>query len=262
MTTRASSTAQRTGTAQRSATARHGGTARSNGAQPRGTAHAGLSAEMVIDAALQLVESEGSGALSMRRLAADLGVATTTIYWHVGNRDELVVALIRRHAQRMGESVVNGDHPRDRVLSAARNIWTSALSHRNVTALANQVGATTLLHLPLEVTLLAELQAAGLEDGEAADALRAILFCTAGFLVAAWRDEERVPVELQRRALWASVRDPRVSDGALDALAGEPDTQSLFETALVAIVDAALAGCSRSGRGDGGVDPGGDGPDR
>ena len=43
----------------------------------------------ILDRALALVEAEGAEALTMRRLAGELGVATTTIYWHVGNRDDL-----------------------------------------------------------------------------------------------------------------------------------------------------------------------------
>ena len=54
----------------------------------------GLDREDVVDAALALVEGEGAAALTMRRLAAELDVTTTTIYWHAGGRDELVMALI------------------------------------------------------------------------------------------------------------------------------------------------------------------------
>ncbi|MEZ5239979.1 MAG: TetR family transcriptional regulator [Microthrixaceae bacterium] len=104
----------------------------------RDTSHAGLTAEAVVDAALAIVEAEGADALSMRRLASELGVATTSIYWHVGNRDQLLVALIGRLAERLGSSEVHGDDPAEQVRCAARNIWSSARSHRNVTALATR----------------------------------------------------------------------------------------------------------------------------
>jgi len=49
----------------------------------------------VVKAALLLVDEGGTEALTMRRLAGELGVATTTIYWHVGSRDDVVDAVIQ-----------------------------------------------------------------------------------------------------------------------------------------------------------------------
>jgi AcrR family transcriptional regulator len=204
------------------------------------TRHAGLERDDVVDAALALVESGGPDALTMRKLAAELGVAPTTIYWHVGNRDALVLAVIRRQAERQATMRVRGTHQHDRVVSAARNIWRSALAHRNVTALASQVGATTVLELPLEVALLAELDAAGVRGPAGRDALRAILACIAGFLVTAWRREHRLPDELQAGSLWASVDDRRVATETLDALSRPSDLDDVFERTLRAVVGGFL----------------------
>lgn len=38
----------------------------------------------------------------MRKLAAELGTAVTSIYWHVGNRESLLDALVERTVQEMG----------------------------------------------------------------------------------------------------------------------------------------------------------------
>lgn len=208
----------------------------------RSTSHAGLSADAVIDAALMLVETEGGDALTMRRIAADLGVTTTSIYWHVGARDELVLALIGRLAEQLGSAEVSGDTAPLRVTSAAVNIWRNALAHRNVTALASQVGATTLLELPLEVALLAELEAAGVRGERARDAMRAILLCIAGFLVGAWRSEARVPEELRATALWGSLDDDRVSAESLEAMTTAADVEALCESTLATVVAGLLDG--------------------
>ena len=205
------------------------------------TRHAGLDRDDVIDAALALVEEGGADALSMRRLASELGVTTTTIYWHAGSRDELVIALIQRLAERQAHAVVRGRTPADRVRSAARNIWRNAREHRNVTALASQVGATTLLELPLEAALVAELDAAGIRGDAARDALRSILACIAGFLVLAWRSDARVPETLRASALWAGVDDPAISEATRAALARPPDVDALFETTITAVVAAHVA---------------------
>lgn len=43
--------------------------------------------------ALALVRREGAGALSMRRVAADLGVRAASLYWHVRDREDLLDLL-------------------------------------------------------------------------------------------------------------------------------------------------------------------------
>jgi AcrR family transcriptional regulator len=204
------------------------------------TRHAGIERDDVVDAALALVESGGGDALTMRKLAAELGVATTTIYWHVGNRDDLVLAVIARQAERQAATQVRGTTPAERIASAARNIWDNALAHRNVTALASQAGATTLLELPLEIALVAELEAAGLRGPAAADGLRSVLACVAGFLIIAWRREEQVPDELRPAALWASIDDGRLSDDTRAALGRSTDLDALFDSTLASIVDGLL----------------------
>ena len=87
----------------------------------------------------------------MRRLAGELDVATTTIYWHVGSRDDVVDAVIRRHGERLGEQATSGDTPRQRVMSVARHLWESALAHRGITRLAELHGETSVLNKHLEV---------------------------------------------------------------------------------------------------------------
>lgn len=209
------------------------------------TRHAGVDRDDVVDAALAMVEAGGSEALTMRKLAAELGVAPTTIYWHVGNRDDLVLAVVRRQAERQASSRVRGSTPRDRITSAARNIWRNALSNRNVTTLASQAGATTLLELPLEAAIVAELEAAGVTGEDARDALRSILACIAGFLVLAWRDEERVPDDLRPASLWATVEDPRISEATVAALGRPADLDRLFDSTVRSVVDGVLAGTGR-----------------
>ena len=89
---------------------------------------AGLDADEILDRAIALVEDEGAGALTMRRLATELGVATTSIYWHVGNRGDLVTALVGRHGERLAQQQIEGETARDRVQAVARMIWSSAVT--------------------------------------------------------------------------------------------------------------------------------------
>lgn len=55
-----------------------------------------LSRERVLDAAIALADAKGIQGLTMRRLAAELGVEAMTIYYHVPNKDGILDALVER----------------------------------------------------------------------------------------------------------------------------------------------------------------------
>jgi TetR/AcrR family tetracycline transcriptional repressor len=52
-----------------------------------------LSRRVVVEEALKLVDSEGLDAVTLRALAARLGVQAPTLYWHVRNKAQLLEAL-------------------------------------------------------------------------------------------------------------------------------------------------------------------------
>ena len=53
-----------------------------------------LSEETILRGALRLVDAEGLDALTMRRLAAELGVATMSLYGHVTTKDDLLLGVV------------------------------------------------------------------------------------------------------------------------------------------------------------------------
>jgi AcrR family transcriptional regulator len=53
---------------------------------------AALTREGIVDAAIALLDAEGEGGLTFRALAAKLATGAGAIYWHVPNKDELLVA--------------------------------------------------------------------------------------------------------------------------------------------------------------------------
>ena len=67
---------------------------------PRGgrPARAPLSREAIVDAAFRVVDRDGAEALSMRRVAQELGTGAASLYWHVNNKDALVNLMIDRVA--------------------------------------------------------------------------------------------------------------------------------------------------------------------
>lgn len=194
----------------------------------------------MVAVAISLIENEGPAALTMRRLAAELDVTTTTIYWHVGSRDELITEIIRHQSERQAARPITGSSPRERVMCAARHVWDSALDNRAITSLAHQTGTTSLLEHPLEVALVRELEAAGLIGDAAARAMRSILSSVGGFLVLALRNEATIPEERRGPALWANT-SADLDPATIEALTVPADLHGLFESTVQAVVDHHLA---------------------
>ena len=205
--------------------------------RPRTNRHAGLEPTEVLDRAIALVEVEGADALTMRRLATELSVATTSIYWHVGNREQLVTAMVRRHGERMAEAPIIGDTARDRVLVVARLIWEGSLAHRGITRLAGAHGLSSLHAQHLELAMARELQEAGVVGDAARDALRAITACVGGFIVAALLDDA-LPTDHRRTSVLAHLEDPGLNPATRSSLATSSHLPSLFDTTLRAVVDS------------------------
>ncbi|MUN07877.1 TetR/AcrR family transcriptional regulator [Agromyces luteolus] len=55
---------------------------------------AGLSTRLVVAEAVRLADRDGADGLSMRRLAAELGLGAMSLYHYVANKDELLDAMI------------------------------------------------------------------------------------------------------------------------------------------------------------------------
>ena len=53
-----------------------------------------LSRDLVLETALSLVDHEGLGALSMRRLGQELGVEAMSLYHHVANKDDILDGMV------------------------------------------------------------------------------------------------------------------------------------------------------------------------
>jgi AcrR family transcriptional regulator len=56
----------------------------------------GLRLERILDVALDMIDTDGLDAVTMRRLAARLETAHTSLYRHVASRDELLVLCVDR----------------------------------------------------------------------------------------------------------------------------------------------------------------------
>jgi len=133
-----------------------------------------ITADLVIEVAGRIVDEHGADALTMRRLADELGVAVTSIYWHVGNRDELVDALVARLVTDMGTLRARGRDPRERIASLALGLRRKLLQRPQLIALAHERSQTPVMFEPVQTQIADELTALGLTGPDAERALRAL----------------------------------------------------------------------------------------
>ena len=64
-----------------------------------------LTPRTVVEGALALVDAEGLGAVTIRRLAGELGVTPMALYWHFRNKDELLGGVAARIFEEIDLSV-------------------------------------------------------------------------------------------------------------------------------------------------------------
>ncbi|NEB76310.1 helix-turn-helix transcriptional regulator [Streptomyces sp. SID14478] len=205
-------------------------------------ARAPLTRDEVLDAAAALVKQHGPQALTMRKLAAGLGTAVTSIYWHVGNREELLEALVERTVADLGEIRPRGASPQERVVSVARALRRRLRAHPHLVAMVHERGLTERMFLPAQQALVHEVHAAGLRGARAAEAVRAVQFQVVGHVLVE-RNRERSPVQRPGEdELWAERNLAAAEDDRALArvLAAPVDPERLFTASVRALVKSLL----------------------
>ena len=175
-----------------------------------------LTRERVVDVALDIVEAQGVDGLTMRALATKLGVAVTSIYWHVGSKDDLVAALVERVGDQVGQVDTTGRTPERRVLTTARSLRRNLVVHRDLVALAHEVGRHAVVFEPARDALGAAFGEAGLRGARRRAAVDAVVGLVVGSV-------------LTERAVDRSGQPPHT------------DVEAVFDTSLEALVRGLLS---------------------
>jgi len=141
-----------------------------------------LSRERILAAALGLVEQQGVEALSMRKLATELGVEAMSLYNHVANKDAVLDGITEVVLSRMDVPPPTSDWRHDaRALGAAfRRV---ALAHPRTAPLSLTRQLQSGPALPLTEAALDILRRAGFDAGGSVHALRALLAYLVGTLL-------------------------------------------------------------------------------
>jgi AcrR family transcriptional regulator len=150
-----------------------------------------LTRDAIVDAALALLERDGLQGLSMRRLAAELGTGAASLYWHVGDKEELLSLLLDRI---VGESEVvepDAENWQEQVKELARAARRLLESRRDAAQLSMGRIPTGPNSLPVLERYLAVLAAAGLPPRVIAYASDMFALFVGGF---AYEQSMRVPM--------------------------------------------------------------------
>jgi AcrR family transcriptional regulator len=194
-----------------------------------------LSRDQILDTAFEILDSDGIDRLTVRALAAKLGVAVTAIYWHVGDKQALLDGLVERIIAQLGPVQVRGRAPEDRIMSIGRSLRQTLLRQPDLVAVVHRQGRTAALFQPARRVLVRELATAGLDGAEAALAVQAILNLVIGAVLVD-RQVQRQPAQRQTpEELWTADDVPDAPE-LLEHLTHPVDEQKLFDFSLGVLV--------------------------
>jgi len=95
-----------------------------------------LSREAIVDAALRVLDREGSAGLSMRRIAEELGSGAGALYWHVENKEQLVQLVFDRVIGELPLPEVDPENWREQIKQSARDVRASMARHPGLAQLS------------------------------------------------------------------------------------------------------------------------------
>jgi TetR/AcrR family transcriptional regulator, tetracycline repressor protein len=146
--------------------------------RPRGS----LTREEIIKEALALLEQQGPGALSMRRLAERLGVAPNALYTHVRGKADLIDGLIDQvYADLTLERDRSGDWTQQ-LATLSQQIRAHLLAHPAVVPYALQRPGLGPHSLRLGEAIYNVLRPAGFSDQAVVGVVYALLTYILGFV--------------------------------------------------------------------------------
>src|SRR5438270_5479844 len=196
--------------------------------------------ERIVAAGRAWVEAGGVEALSMRKLAAEVGVAPTAIYWHVGSREDLLNAVLDAMVADLPPIAARGTSARARLASVARSIRDQVRATTPTQGLAAELGRTAELAFPGQVALTREMQAAGVEGSDAAQAVRAVLFLVGGFILLEDNFAHRQPGSRTTQDLWRALDDQDIDPGLKRAMNRPTNPDPLFDYAVDRLLASVL----------------------
>jgi len=134
-----------------------------------------LTRDQIVSAAMKLVDENGLDALSMRKLAAELGVGTMSLYYHVPDKSALYDLILDAGLSDVDLAEDDPAEPAEvRVRRIAYAIRAALLRHPHAAVLAMSRSLRTPTQLRPVEKLLQILSEAGLQPAEAMQTVNVI----------------------------------------------------------------------------------------
>lgn len=144
-----------------------------------------LSLDLVVETALAVLDADGLGAVTTRRVAEELGTGQASLYAHVRNKDDLLAHVLERVLADMPLPTARGTW-QQRVLRYGRQTRKGLLAHPGISAVALLSPPSGPGALRRAEWLMALLRGAGLSDRVVSAAVDNITL----FVVASAHEEE------------------------------------------------------------------------
>jgi len=175
---------------------------------------AGLNEAVVIQAAVELIDEEGPGALTLARLAERLGVRSPSLYKHISGlealRQGIAIWAARELARRMSRAAI-GKSGDEAVLAIAQEYRDFAKDHPGLYPLLAQAPDPADLAMEAASTeILAIIQAVlmpyGLEARESLHAIRGLRSLVHGFVSLETAGGFGMPLDIDESFLYLMER--------------------------------------------------------
>jgi AcrR family transcriptional regulator len=163
-----------------------------------------LSKERIVQAALEILDTDGESALTLRALAARLATGSGAIYWHVTNMNELLAATADHVIARAVTGVVSGAEPREAIRAIALGVFDAIDAHPWVGAQLSREPWQSAVHQIFE-GVGGQLQALGVPERAQFDCASALLNYVLGLAGQYAAAARLIPPETDRTAFLETV---------------------------------------------------------
>ncbi|WP_433194918.1 TetR/AcrR family transcriptional regulator [Nocardia sp. CA-107356] len=163
-----------------------------------------LSKERIVETAIEILDTNGEGALTFRALTTRLATGAGAIYWHVANKDELLTAATTAVIVRVMAEVNKGAEPRDAIRAITLGVFDAIDAHPWVGALlSGEPWQSAVLEIFEGIGV--QVQALGVPERAQFDCASAIVNYVLGLAGQYAAGARLLPRETDRSAFLATV---------------------------------------------------------
>ena len=207
-----------------------------------------LSPARIVEVTIEILDTQGEAALTVRELTARLATGRGAIYYHVANKDELLASAADAIIDRVVSMIASGEGPKPAIRRISLGIFDAIDAHPWVgSQLSRDPGQPAVIRIWKAVG--AQLHGLGLTDSARSDAGAALVNYVLGAAAQYAAGARRFPHDADRRGYLEAVAtrwahdetDPLAQERA--SLLLEHDDRKQF----LAGVDIFLAGATGEG---------------